>query len=425
MPPIPKSYASTNLFWQTTDSSCRLFCGDVLQVLQRLPSNYFHTAVTSPPYWRLRRYGDHPLEIGQERSPELYIERLALIFNELRRVLRSDGTFWLNIGDTFGPKPGMSRPGLANIPHRLAERMCMDGWFIAMEHIYSKPCPIPESTTQRCTRAHEYLFMFAKNVNYYFDMEEIKELAVTSDPSSRSYRRSGKSGMAGKMKDVPGQSPHGNLSQDIPIRDSRPLRHKRSVWTIDDDDQLGKLLTYLESEAPALLDAYYSTLPSSVWTVGHGKGYKGKHFAVYPPALIEPCILAGSSSHGCCSSCGSPYVRQVERHRYPTRPGHHTKVTGDSTTEGNRDPQRHVTITRTLGWSASCSCKVAATPCRVLDPFLGSGTTALVALQHHRFTEGIDLFPEYLRDHCIPRICGVLNSTGRSHLTGKQFIVNK
>jgi hypothetical protein len=188
----------------------------------------------------------------------------------------------------------------------------------------------------------------------------------------------------------------------------------------------------------------------SVWEVSHG-GYKGSHFAVFPPALILPCIKAGTSEKGCCTECGAPWKRVIERTRTPTRPGENSKITDvngerlNGEVTGNRDPERHVTSLRHLGWYPSCKCyglpEMQSTPsasessyaewvkqarelclvaeekvmedvepCVVLDPFIGSGTTAVVCVGLGRYSMGIDLSEEYLRKNAIPRIEGEMLS---------------
>jgi DNA modification methylase len=461
-------------YWQTRDeATVRLYHGDALEVLERLPSSSVHCAVTSPPYWGLRDYqtgtweggnsdcdhverlgrndmdrstgwapvcptlpippilyknrcgkcGAHrtDLQIGAESHPDLYVSRLVEVFRELRRVLRDDGTFWLDIGDTFGPKGDWKRPGMVGIPHRLAFALQDDGWILAMEHICSKPDAMPESAANRCTRAHEYVFMFVKRIRYFFDGFSIMEKSVSSNYHKPSAKE--------KISDERECLSNGRYASSRPLPVTE--RNKRSVWTV----------------------------PNS--------GYKGAHFAVYSPALILPCIKAGTSEKGCCTECGAPWKRVVERTRTPTRPGENSKVyngrssgltgglynppgqpphsnarlAGEVT--GNRDPERHVTSLRHLGWYPSCKCygltEITPAPsaddsgylewsnqarelcrqaeeehgdsvesCVVLDPFIGSGTTAVVCVGLGRYSMGIDLSEDYLRKNAIPRIEGEL-----------------
>jgi DNA modification methylase len=465
-----------DLYWQTRDeATVRLYHGDALEVLERLPSQSVHCAVTSPPYWGLRDYqtgtwegGDssclhkpdeewyqsqflnyHNLkgykqdgvkaaatrrwyrpggscrcgairtdqQIGAESHPDLYVSRLVEVFRELRRVLRDDGTFWLDIGDTFGPKGDWKRPGMVGIPHRLAFALQDDGWILAMEHICSKPDAMPESATNRCTRAHEYVFMFVKRIRYFFDGFSIMEKSV----SSNYHKPSAKEKISNERECL--SNGRYTSSRPLPVTE----RNKRSVWTV----------------------------PNS--------GYRGAHFAVYSPSLILPCIKAGTSEKGCCTECGAPWKRVVERTRTSTRPGRNSKTFHGGTkgappgkrqhsdlrerlngeVTGNRDPERHVTSLRHLGWYPSCKCYGlpnlpptppaddsgyaewarqarelcrqaeeehgdSVEPCVVLDPFIGSGTTAVVCVGLGRYSMGIDLSEEYLKKNAIPRIEGEL-----------------
>ena len=229
--------------------------------------------VTSPPYYGLRDYGGEEQQIGQEQSPEEYVQELVKTFRLVRDVLTDDGTLWLNIGDSyynyrsdgnypkqtvsktkqdlpdFSPVRGNKLKGykskdLIGIPWMLAFALRADGWYLRQDIIWHKPNPMPESVKDRCTKAHEYIFLLSKNKNYYYDNEAIKEEAKdwgTRDRSKGKYHNPGT-----------GLSPHSGLSK------SYDRKNKRSVWTVTK------------------------------------KPYKGAHFATYPRELIEPCIKAGS-----------------------------------------------------------------------------------------------------------------------------------
>jgi DNA modification methylase len=253
-----------------------LVLGDCRNVLPTLPAGSVHCCVTSPPYFGLRDYG-HENQIGLEQTPEAFVQELVEVFREVRRVLRDDGTLWLNLGDSYG-----KAKQLLGIPWRVAFALQADGWHLRQDIIWHKPNPMPESVRDRCTKAHEYIFLFSKTSNYYFDNDAIKEPA---DP--KNHRQS-----AGVRRTAPGSTAHGG-----PASGSRcyTTKNKRSVWSV---------------------------------TV---KPFKGAHFATFPPDLIEPCVLAG------CPAGGT-----------------------------------------------------------VLDPFMGSGTTATVSLQHGRQFVGVELNPEYL-----------------------------
>jgi DNA modification methylase len=253
---------------------------DCLEGLKQLDSDSVHCCITSPPYWALRDYGI-PGQIGQEDNPVEYVERLCAVFAEVYRVLRPDGTFWLNISDTycgtgdkadyFDPKnpkgrtgqkkaknyqiPGLKRKDLCGIPWRVAFALRNMGWYLRQEIIWHKPNTMPESVTDRCVKAHESVFLFAKSQRYYFDYKAIRE------PVTQSTVERAKRAVSEKNKyaaGAPGQTAQtlnksrSRMSDDIP-----QWRNKRSVWSV-------------------------STRP-----------LKDAHFAAFPRALIEPCILAG------------------------------------------------------------------------------------------------------------------------------------
>jgi len=324
----------------------QIIVGNCIDKLKELQPSSVHCCVTSPPYWGLRDYGEDE-QLGLEKTPEAYVENMVQVFGEVRKVLRDDGTLWLNLGDSYGKEKQ-----LCGIPWRVALALQADGWYLRQDIIWHKPNPMPESVTDRCTKAHEYIFLLSKSKKYYYDHEAIKE------PSSN----------LGKTKIRFGGNKYGD-SDD-------PKHATKSGDTYTDSGSKNK---------------------RSVWTVTT-KPYKGAHFATFPPDLIEPCILAGTSEKGCCQICGSPWTRDVESERKPTRPNLTSKVEGlPGEVVGNRDPERHVTTTKTVGWNPNCSCGADTIPCTVLDPLLGSGTTLAVGLNHGRNGIGIELNPEYAK----------------------------
>lgn len=258
-----------------------VFIGDCRKSLRKLPEKFINTCVTSPPYFRLRDYGQEG-QLGLEPSPDQFVAALVDVFREVRRVLRDDGTLWLNLGDSYatgtkagrqpgnksfgegtskaqgvariGPPEGLKTKDLIGIPWRVAFALQADGWYLRQDIIWHKPNPMPESVRDRCTKSHEYVFMLSKSLKYYYDHEAVKEPAVATHPSGNGFKRDARE----SFKNADG-SARGNEAQ---WSDVGGKRNRRSVWTV-------------------------STKP-----------YKGAHFATFPPDLIEPCILAGCPKDG-------------------------------------------------------------------------------------------------------------------------------
>jgi site-specific DNA-methyltransferase (adenine-specific) len=219
----------------------RVLVGDAVKRLRELPDGSVRTCVTSPPYWGLRDYGNDG-QLGLEPTPQEFVENLCQVFDEVWRVLADDGTLWVNLGDSYANK------SLAGVPWRFAFAMQDRGWYLRQDIIWAKPNPMPESVTDRCTKSHEYIFLFSKQPKYFFDNEGIKEPSVYTDARHGTGRHT----YDGKRAENDGL-----LQQSfVTITDTR---NKRSVWTVN------------------------------------VKGYKEAHFATYPTELITPCILAGSS----------------------------------------------------------------------------------------------------------------------------------
>jgi len=258
-------------------NTAKIIVGNASDTLKTLPAGTARTCVTSPPYWGLRDYGQEA-QLGLEDSPEAFIENLCLVFDEVWRVLADDGTCWVNIGDSYGQPPAgrndgdhraAGKPGgmtskatsravthvgssvrakdLAGIPWLFAFAMKSRGWYLRQDIIWSKPNPMPESVKDRCTKSHEYIFLFSKQAKYFFDNQAIKEKSITTD---------GKGGLNNKSKS---KRLGTGLESDKDYFNLDGMRSKRSVWAV-------------------------STQP-----------YSGAHFAVYPPKLILPCVLAGSA----------------------------------------------------------------------------------------------------------------------------------
>jgi DNA modification methylase len=265
--------------------SYQVLVGDCIKGIKTLADQSVNCCVTSPPYFGLRDYGRDG-QIGLERTPDEYIQRLVDVFREVKRVLRDDGTLWLNIGDSYAVGGGgnysksakqtghgehitnvRNRPGwlssaglkskdLIGIPWMLAFALRADGWYLRQDIIWHKPNPMPESVRDRCTKAHEYIFLLSKSERYFFDSEAMKEPAKYGEHHAKysgTYTRHKVEAMQ-----VEGATNGENYQRGMQQAMKDPLRrNKRSVWEV-------------------------ATRP-----------YKGAHFATFPPALIEPCILAG------------------------------------------------------------------------------------------------------------------------------------
>jgi DNA modification methylase len=302
------------------DPRYRIIEGDCIKGMKTLPDGCIHTCITSPPYWGLRDYG-HEDQLGAEKTPDEFVMNMVKVFREVRRVLRDDGTVWLNLGDSYagyhGNKQvpddqapsnkngyvenmrsstvgicGLKQKDLVGIPWRVAFGMQADGWYLRQDIIWHKPNPMPEAVTDRCTKAHEYIFLLAKSQRYYFDNEVIREPSVTPTDGRGSWEQRKKDGHPMRY----GMANRGDGFKMPSISAPNGGRNKRSVWTI-------------------------TTKP-----------FRGAHFATFPKDLIEPCVLAG------CPEGGT-----------------------------------------------------------VLDPFTGSGTTCVVALNHNRRFIGTELNPDYIK----------------------------
>jgi len=261
----------------------QILTGDCRETLKTLPDQSVHCCVTSPPYFGLRDYGNES-QIGLEQTPEDYVNQLVAVFREVKRVLRDDGTLWLNLGDSyngsgkagnnpeyasrhtaFGKKldsgyhgkpvkiKGLKPKDLIGIPWRVAFALQADGWYLRQDIIWHKPNPMPESVTDRCTKAHEYIFLLSKSARYHYDGEAIMEQAVSDHPAgNKTHKYVGT-----------GDEKHATKEGLINLAGKEwERRNRRSVWSVN-------------------------TSP-----------YKGAHFATFPPDLIEPCILAGCPKDG-------------------------------------------------------------------------------------------------------------------------------
>ena len=334
-----------------------ILVGDCIEQMRTLPDRSVHTCVTSPPYFGLRDYGVDG-QIGLEDTPEVFVARLVEVFREVRRVLREDGTLWLNLGDSYG-----KNKQLLGIPWRVAFALQADCWYLRQDIIWQKPNPMPESIKDRCTKAHEYIFMFSKSAKYFYDSEAVKEPAVTKDGFK--FTDGGKDKQRGHSRRHAGFN--GRYAEKIASDGPPETRNRRSVWTV-------------------------ATKP-----------FKGAHFATFPPDLIEPCVLAGAPER-CCAACGLPYERIVDKQTsFEGGSGKAGRSAEEVNASGKWSGQQYgtnlklgpVNSTRTIGFEPSCSCGAHIVGGTVLDPFGGSGTTAGVALKHGRRAVLCELNPDY------------------------------
>lgn len=326
--------------------------GDCLEIMQGMESGSVQTCVTSPPYFGLRDYG-MPGQIGLEPTPAEFVGRLVKVFREVRRLLRDDGTLWLNLGDSYASKPngsigatglqgglsphvsvrqaharrspripeGLKHKDLMGIPWRVAFALQDDGWYLRQDIIWSKPNPMPESVKDRCTKAHEYLFLLSKSSDYYYDQEAIREPAAASsiarwaqdvESQGGSDRVPGKTN--GSMKAVGGRSKRDTFAREGKVADHVLPGQSAAQHRADRDEDTFDVA---------------SRNKRSVWTVPT-MPFKEAHFATFPERLIEPCVLAGAPAGG-----------------------------------------------------------------MVFDPFMGAGTTAVVAEKLGRSWSGCELNPKY------------------------------
>ena len=312
----------------------RILIGDCREQLATLPEKSVHCCVTSPPYWGLRDYGVDG-QLGLEPTPEEYVANIVGVFREVWRALRDDGTLWLNLGDSYaaggaidpyrrttsgklmppqGRSPvtsGLKPKDLCGIPWRVAFALQADGWYLRSDIIWAKPNPMPESVTDRPTCAHEYVFLLSKSARYFFDAEAVKEEAAQPDR---------------KRRDMIGGASHVERGQHSEGGEftGGATRNIRTVWTVP-------------------------TSPTPF-----------AHFATFPPALVEPCVKAGTSPAGCCPSCGAPLVRVVEKQDggfsdRTFRSPHRTDTPGMTNGQG-ATTLAHAIKTRTVGFRPACVC---------------------------------------------------------------------
>ena len=376
-----------------------ILTGNVLDTLPTLPSNSVQCCVTSPPYWGLRSYlpdghADKGFELGSEATPQEYVANMVRVFAEVKRVLREDGVCFLNLGDSYNAgtnadrqeshsgnvgrwsregtvggngrvnAPSLKPKDLCGIPWRVAFALQADGWWLRSEITWCKKAPMPESVTDRPTSATEKIFLLTKSARYFYDAEAVKEASV--DPESFSGRR------------------------------------PRNPDAFTQSDVSGKAAT---RGGFAKLDGqiYATRNQRNFWLLGP-EPYAEAHFATFPTEIPRRAILAGTSAHGACPSCGAPWQRVVERGEMvqcghvKSHHNHKRADEPDSTLSQLSALRTGLTAeTKTIGFAPTCTCGHEDTvPCVVLDPFMGSGTTGAVARTLGRDFIGCELNPAYV-----------------------------
>ena len=326
-----------------------ILVGDATARLAKLEDTSIDCVITSPPYFRLRDY-QHTGQLGLEATVEAWVDGLRPVMRQIARVLVPTGTVWLNLGDTYSthPRQGAPTKSLLLGPERVALALIEDGWTIRNKIVWAKTNPIPSSVSDRLSTAHEVIYLLARSRHYCFDLDAIRQPAVTAPsrpprqpqrgrwPTSRKGGREGRGGAG-----VPREWRGPNTDSDTGL-----IAMKRRGLT---SHPLGKN-------------------PGDVWPMATSS-FRGQHFATYPEHLVERMLLAGCPERR-CRTCHQPHHRPIRR--------------------------LGATATR-LALRPTCDCGTSSEPGLVLDPFIGSGTTGVVATKHHRDWLGIELHPDFAR----------------------------
>lgn len=355
-------------------------CGDALTLMRGWPADFVDCCITSPPYWGLRDYGVEG-QLGTEKTPEDFVSNLVRVLNEVHRVLKPGGTLWLNLGDSYAGNPasgGRSKSGkfngsptkdrdhhtpkrkkytrpagykqkeLVGIPWKVAFALRESGWRIRQDIIWAKNNPMPESVKDRCTKSHEYIFLLTKNKKYFYDHVSIMEPAVYAGQSRGGSKKRYEQNTAGMDNKV------------------YNMKNKRDVWNVN------------------------------------VKPYPEAHFATFPPELILPCVLAGCPKE-VCKSCGEPRKPILNKTSYKPEAAEDgerkvDKSRGDKNRKiSGRDYRKQGCGNQVISGYTDCGCGAGFVPGLILDPFMGAGTTAMVAKENGRNFIGCELNPEYLK----------------------------
>ncbi|MCX2934673.1 site-specific DNA-methyltransferase [Mycobacterium sp. CVI_P3] len=316
----------------TTLPRNRIAVGDALTRLRRLPDGSLDCVITSPPYFSLRNYQADG-QLGLERHVDQWVEHMAAISEQVRRVLVPTGTYWLNLGDTYSghPSQGADRKGLLMAPERLALRLQRDGWIIRNKIIWAKPNPVPSSIPDRLNCTYEVIYILAKQPRYFFDLDAIR----------------------------------------VPHRSASAASTTRSVKSVEREDWRGPngmaATGLVALKARGQVGHPLGKNPGDVWTITPG-GYRSAHHAIFPLTLAQRMIAAGCPEAR-CTRCRLPWQRRVIR------------------------GLGHTAIRSAL--AATCTCEAPGESGLVCDPFMGSGTTAVAAERLGRDWLGIELNPQF------------------------------
>lgn len=356
--------------------STRILVGDARKRLRDLPDGSVHSVITSPPYWRMRTYGQQEGMIGLEATFDAHIENLLAVFAEVWRVLRPEGTLWLNYGDGYandgkwggqtggkqayhGDQPGRQKVStglkpkdLIMMPARIALALQDAGWWLRSEIIWAKTNPLPESVKDRPSSTHEKIYLLSKQKTYFYDADAVR----------RPFRDQAQGMNAYEIDALPLGNNGGGSGTSAPT---------------DADDG------YVDTTGTSLRNIW--AMPTAA--------FPDAHFATFPSALAETCMKAGTSAHGACAACGAPFERVTARNE--SEPWHHARLV-----EGNHKRDGHKSFDEreppvTVGWEASCRCDANRVPCTVLDPFSGAGTVGLVASRQGRSSVLVEIDIKY------------------------------
>lgn len=414
----------------------RILVGHVLDQLAALPADHFHCVMTSPPYLGLRKYPVDPIpwpdgwvgHLGGEPDPHQFVRHLTDVFRAVRRVLHPSGVLFLNLGDSYardaakgqhqpgqtGPKQaatydagaghaaaipdldavGFKPKDLLGIPHRTAFALQADGWWLRNQIPWVKPNAMPYPALDRFVNAHEYLFMLTKAEHYHFDWYDVLEPYADA--------RQGRDGSTQQRERNRGGQEDG-FTKPNGIAPDTPGRRGRDVWEVpvrgSDWAYCAACATLYEASEHRQLAKVGKARQCAC---GRTDGWVA-HYAAFPAELVVRALRAGCSSYGCCTACGAPWERQIDATGARPDNGVETGIAPENHSHGSRAKDASgrggnvlASVPRqTTGFAPTCACHAMVEPCRVLDPFGGSGTTALVAEQMGLAATLIELSPQY------------------------------